>query len=231
MADASWGSGYPDCNRSKIVTLSRKDGLRIALHINIVELVGILIDLTEMMGYDVKPGQTWGFACRAIRGSDRPSNHSWGTAIDINAPSNPMGKKLVTDIPPAVRKLWKDHGFRWGGDYAGRKDAMHFEFMGTVADAQRITKQLKAFLSDGDLPSGAPPAYAYPGVAKRGDSGPPVRVWQQALNSHGGAHLTVDGDFGPATERAVRDFQRSHNPPLSVDGVAGPATWHWLING
>ena len=37
----------------------------------------------------------------------------------------------------------------------------------------------------------------------------------------------VDGDFGSATENAVRNFQRNNG--LEVDGIAGPITWAKLL--
>ena len=36
----------------------------------------------------------------------------------------------------------------------------------------------------------------------------------------------IDGDYGRATEKAVREFQGDHQ--LVVDGVCGPMTWDAL---
>lgn len=38
---------------------------------------------------------------------------------------------------------------------------------------------------------------------------------------------TVDGFFGPNTERALKDFQTNHGLP--ADGICGPATWDAMI--
>ncbi len=51
----------------------------------------------------------------------------------------------------------------------------------------------------------------------RGSQGPQVAQLQRQLG------VTVDGDFGPQTEVAVRAFQR-RTPGLKVDGIVGPAT-------
>ena len=36
----------------------------------------------------------------------------------------------------------------------------------------------------------------------------------------------IDGDFGTATEKAVKEFQRDHG--LTQDGICGPKTWEAL---
>lgn len=83
-------------------------------------------------GYQFKNGQCWGYNCRPVRGSTTtPSNHSWGLALDFNSVYNWLGRTDGGDIPVWMRDLWKAYGFRWGGDFSGRKDPMHFEYMGT----------------------------------------------------------------------------------------------------
>ena len=50
--------------------------------------------------------------------------------------------------------------------------------------------------------------------------GDDVKTVQSIVNA------TVDGIFGPETERLVRQFQQRNN--LVVDGIVGPATWNAL---
>lgn len=59
-----------------------------------------------------------------------------------------------------------------------------------------------------------------------GDEGWQVKKAQRHLRAHGLPIGRIDGIFGPATEQAVRTFQRSRN--LRVDGVIGPDTWRRL---
>jgi peptidoglycan hydrolase-like protein with peptidoglycan-binding domain len=57
----------------------------------------------------------------------------------------------------------------------------------------------------------------------RGSRGTGVSWLQWYLNKKGASpQLLVDGDFGPATDTAVRSFQRNNG--LSVDGAVGPLT-------
>lgn len=60
-----------------------------------------------------------------------------------------------------------------------------------------------------------------PHVLKRGDQGDEVKLLQESLNRVG-FDLLVDGDYGPGTERAVRDFQ--DRVGIVGDGVFGDKT-------
>ncbi|MGB2876009.1 MAG: peptidoglycan-binding domain-containing protein [Gaiellaceae bacterium] len=57
---------------------------------------------------------------------------------------------------------------------------------------------------------------------KGGDHGPQVRALQRALASLGYPLGHIDGQYGPATQRALAHFQQTQK--LAADGVLGPAT-------
>lgn len=61
---------------------------------------------------------------------------------------------------------------------------------------------------------------------RRSDKAHPVPTLQHLLRAHGHA-VTVDGDFGPRTDGAVRLFQQRMR--LTSDGVVGPRTWRAIV--
>ena len=62
----------------------------------------------------------------------------------------------------------------------------------------------------------------HPGVLSKGARGPAVEAMQWALTRAGFA-AGIDGAFGPATERSVKEFQAAKG--MTVDGLVGPKTW------
>ncbi|MFN3881503.1 MAG: N-acetylmuramidase domain-containing protein [Nitrincola lacisaponensis] len=61
---------------------------------------------------------------------------------------------------------------------------------------------------------------------KLGDQGPVIRIIQTHLRTHG-YMITLDGDFGPETDSAVRAFQLKNR--LIVDGIVGAKTYEALL--
>jgi len=105
---------------------------------------------------DPRPGN-WSGQVRPIVGREAAafagnieawSNHSYGVAFDVEAPQNPLGSFGRGSMPPDTPQIAHRYGFRWGGsvgvggDYVGRPDPMHLEFMGTPDDATQLAKQL-----------------------------------------------------------------------------------------
>ena len=76
------------------------------------------------------------------------------------------------------------------------------------------------------IPTPAPTAT--PGLLKKGDDGGSVEVMQQRLKELGYYNGSVDGDFGPGTEEAVRLFQSQNG--LDVDGIAAQKTFSLLYS-
>lgn len=80
------------------------------------------------------PSGSGGHGPRSSRDVNELSNHSFGSAFDINATQNWLGdmpavcgrKGSVRELVAAANAL----GFFWGGHFGGSKDGMHFELTG-----------------------------------------------------------------------------------------------------
>lgn len=166
-------------------------------------------------------------------GASSLSNHSSGTAFDWKAPSHPLGavntfSRAQISTIRAIVNVECAGAVRWGGDYSGRKDEMHFEIVKAEPVCRDILNRLR-----GKTAAPAPTApsgtrlLSYE-VGKPVMVGEDVKTLQRVLNAwYQSARpvwwpLVVDGEFGPSTNTAVRYMQGRARLP--VDGVVGPAT-------
>jgi D-alanyl-D-alanine carboxypeptidase len=124
MVDASargWGAGWPAVRSDEMVDLV-VGGVSFpgGVHRDVAGLMEALLAASVEQGWlTLKDGWCWGYANRPIKTptggfTDTPSNHSWGLAIDVNAPENPFGGTTHA-IPEEMGDFWETWGFRWGG--------------------------------------------------------------------------------------------------------------------
>lgn len=141
----------------------------------------------------------------------------------------------ITDDPKGGRGLIYHGagGKEWGG---------HFGCPGTQVVAQRGEIIRRASVRLGQPAPPSPPAgapntvlhtlykaahdlslrFANGPFLVKGSKGQAVRDLQFALIAGAGQQIKVDGDFGPATETAVKNVQKFFH--LRIDGIVGPQT-------
>jgi hypothetical protein len=95
-------------------------------------LVGFAAEFHELIEpIDQGSLDDWGYAFRDVRGvPGKLSNHSSGTAIDLNATEHPLGEvgTFPVEKVPMIKALANKYSLTWGGsDNWRRKDEMHFE--------------------------------------------------------------------------------------------------------
>ena len=107
--------------------------------------------LGQRFNAEVEPitkAHSWGWNYRDIRGATSLSNHASGTAVDYNAPAHPLGQSgtFSSARRGAIRRILGDLNgvVRWGGDYSGRKDEMHFEIVGSAAAVAQVAARIRA---------------------------------------------------------------------------------------
>lgn len=173
------------------------------------------------------------------------ADKSWKGPVLVRrtAEQNPDGSVYYVDAPfreyPSLAACIADHfaflrdNARYGaaGVFLAKTPEEYFAALkraGYATDVDYVAKLMAMMRSvgiwlDGMSQSDAPPAPRNESrllmVGLKGDD---VKRLQEALL---GLHLyvgRVDGDFGPRTEQAVREYQRERG--LAVDGIAGAQT-------
>lgn len=163
------------------------------------------------------------------------SNHNSGTALDYNWLKHPFHAwgtwganrakvdKIITDFRGTIE---------FGGNWTSPRDEMHFELhygeghAGTEALARDLAGGLWGIFGAGTAPTPGPELPGSDSYLQLGDSGQEVLDLQRGLNlvfpKYRTTPVAEDGDFGPLTEAAVKEFQ--DRADLDVDGVVGPLT-------
>jgi peptidoglycan L-alanyl-D-glutamate endopeptidase CwlK len=108
-----------------------------------IEKIVPMINYNWSDSLSIADNNTSCFNYRTIKGSSRLSHHAYGNAIDINPKRNPYinyrtnvreplnatyDAKLPGTILPGTRivKLFRDKGWKWGGNWKYCKDYQHF---------------------------------------------------------------------------------------------------------
>jgi len=104
----------------------------------------------------IQPAGCWGWNVRLIGDGPDWSNHAAACAWDINAPDNPDGAEpsevMTTRQIDECHALEResDGVLRWGGDWSD-PDPMHWEVVGTPAQAARLAEKIRN--EEDDMPS------------------------------------------------------------------------------
>lgn len=140
-----------------------------------------------------------------------------------------IGNGLAVECTPS----WKDgvqitavHNIGKKSGYNGRSWTKHGKLPYVTYGADEV---------ETETPTETPATKPTDGCAvnvsalRKGSIGDSVKALQILLIGYGYpcGKYGVDGDFGTATENAVRNFQNANG--LEVDGVIGPATWAKLL--
>lgn len=172
----------------------------------------------------------------AYNGSDKPVSKPQNAPKPASNPKTSKSSNLLCkgDKGNAVKELQQDlikAGYSCGnagadGDFgSGTEKAVkelqhdyHISVDGVVGDQARAALK-KALSNKKSKPkSSSKSSVPYPGhLIKVGSRGKDVQRVQNAVN------VKADGDFGPATKKAVQAYQRHHG--LTADGIVGKKTW------
>jgi hypothetical protein len=194
-------------------TITSRSGARFTVASKYADRFQALIDDLEGAGYQIKGNQSGGYNPRNIAGTNVPSQHSFGRAIDVNWTDNPRGTRGT--IPPEIaREVAGRRGFVWGGDWKNPDD-MHFEIADKEPAPPVSQRSLVAFA--GNTPAPAQPTAP---VASAPTTATPDPSQASTLDQFANA-LTSRFSEAEPEKRPEDDLPEA--PQLRMAGMGAPA--------
>ncbi|MCL7381939.1 peptidoglycan-binding protein [Streptomyces sp. 35G-GA-8] len=192
---------------------------------------GIPKDRAHIVGHSEVPGNdhtdpgpnwNWNYFMQLVGGS---SGGGGGGGVQLSFPSYDTLRGGSTGAQvKAAQTLLNQQGYN-----AGTVDGI---FGSGTTNAVKSFQSARGLPADGVVGARTWTALLAAGttsVVREGSTGAVVERLQRALTAALGRTVSADGQFGPGTTQAVREYQSGRG--LSVDGVAGPATWSALQAG
>lgn len=140
------------------------------------------------------------------------SNHSWGTAVDLNAATNPYGGEATQANRTLFEAAFKKASFIWGGNWK-TKDGMHYELPRPSAIAKPVAPEPtppgpRLIVAK---PSGIPePQFAYREIRSKFEGG-------KMLAAHDDLSRWLLGKPGDSRKfQPIREFLAEHSIPAEV---------------
>jgi hypothetical protein len=189
------------------------------------DVSAVLLHFAKWYDQKIEPltkSDTGGYNPRNIAGSTTLSNHASGTAVDLRWNKHPLGKSgtFTSSQASKIRTQLKYYEgvIRWGGDYTGRKDEMHFEINRAIGEVGRIARKIRQSRPQPKPPTNPPSTH----LVVDGELGPKtVKRWQEVTDNPTGKTGALSTKFVEHIQRILRD---TVDHRLVVDGELGPKT-------
>ena len=114
-----------------------RTNMNLTVHKGVADDVKKIFKEIADIGFICIASQCGGYNYRKVTGGSSLSQHSYGTAIDINWDYNPYSKNSNYKCPeskykitPNVVNIFANYGWSWGGNWTTPKDYMHFTYLG-----------------------------------------------------------------------------------------------------
>lgn len=176
---------------------------------------------------NVKEGDGWRFRGRGLKQLTGRENYTaFGKTVSMTAEQ--AAEYVATEKGAIESACWfwnakKLNEVADTGDVVKMTKIINGGDIGLADRQARYKKAMEVFGGKVTLQpiAEAKPASGQPQTLKVGSKGDMVKKLQAALK------IAADGDFGPGTERALKQWQQANG--LTADGVAGPTTLAKLL--